>query len=137
MDSILTLKEQKILIEKIKIGGWDSIEAFIRQLPKNLNIKSSDYSKLINQLMKKDAEFSQNLKENEKPENVSNNFEIHKTSTNEIKNSDLLKFVSHKLTDASILEDSDYFETDEPPNQDTVDGFPNCIPAALSPVINI
>ena len=137
MDSILTLEEQKILIDKIKIGGWDSIEALIRQLPNNLNIKSSDYSKLINQLMKKDAEFSQNLKESEKPENVSNNFEIHKTSTNEMENSDVLKFVSHKLTDANVLEDSDDFETDEQPNQDTVDGFPNCIPAALSPVINI
>ena len=107
MDSILTLEEQKILIDKIKIGGWDSIEALIRQLPNNLNIKSSDYSKLINQLMKKDAEFSQNLKEKEKPENVSNNFEIHKTSTNEMENSDVLKFVSHKLTDANVLEESD------------------------------
>ena len=141
MDSILTLEEQKILTDKIKTGGWDSIETLIRQLPNNLNVKTSNYSKLINQLMKKDVEFSKNLKESENPENasedVSDYIENQETTANELENSDILKFISHKLTDTNILEDFDDFETEKQRNQDTVDGFPSCIPAALSPVINI
>ena len=141
MDSKLTLEEQKILTDKIKAGGWDSIEALIRQLPNNLDIKSSNYSKVLNQLMKKDEDFLQNLRECEKPENTSDNLsdyiENQKRSTNEMENSDILKFISHKLTDTNILEDFDDFETEKQRNQDTVDGFPSCIPAALSPVINI
>ena len=140
MDSILTLEEQKILTDTIKTGGWDSIESLIRQLPNNQNIKSSNYSKILKLLMKKDAEFLQNLKESEEQENASDNvsdyIENQKTSTNEMENSDVLKFISHKLTDTNILQDLDDFETEKQRNQDTVDGFPSCIPAALSPVIN-
>ena len=141
MDSKLTLEEQKILTDKIKAGGWDSIEALIRQLPNNLDIKNSNYTMLLNQLMKKDEDFLQNLRECEKPENTSDNLsdyiENQKRSTNEMENSDILKFISHKLTDTNILQDLDDFETEKQRNQDTVDGFPSCIPAALSPVINI
>ena len=129
MDSTLTPKEQKILRDKIKSQGWESIEAFLLQLSTHQGITTENYTRALHHQLGNDIKHNQFLKENKKSEN-------NESFTNENDYSDKLQFISNKM-DSDAQKDIEKVIAGKQTTEtiDEVDGL-NFIPSALSPVIN-